>query len=163
MRGRKMKQFTLYEAARYSGISRYKLERAIDDGILETIGGKGNIKCFILKEKLQQFIKDYGDQYVKEPPLVDQEPAHPTTEFVSKELHDKILSEKNRIIEILESQNQKILPLLDRVDQEKSDLIKTNEEKIKEIKSLVFEIIDSADLLEKKEAAPLVKKLMSLA
>ena len=58
-----MRKFTLYQAARYTKISRYKLEQAIEDGLLECIDGKGNVKCFIPEESLNQFLEQYGEQY----------------------------------------------------------------------------------------------------
>ena len=73
-----MRKFTLYQAARHSQISRYKLEQAIKEGLLQVEGGKGNIKCFILEDDLNNFIDEYGDQYRKytyndEKPLINAE------------------------------------------------------------------------------------------
>ena len=59
-----MRKFTLYpKAARYTKISRYKLEQAIEDGLLTCIEGKGNVKCYIPEESLNDFIEKFGEQY----------------------------------------------------------------------------------------------------
>ena len=60
-----MRKYTLYQAARYSKISRYKLEQAIKEGLLKIIPGKGNIKCFIFEDELKNFLDQHGDQYIK--------------------------------------------------------------------------------------------------
>ena len=60
-----MRKFTLYQAAKFTKVSRYKLEQAIKEGLLKIIKGKGNIKCFIYEEELNRFLSEYGDQFVK--------------------------------------------------------------------------------------------------
>ena len=97
-----MRKFTLYQAARHSGISRYKLEQAIREGLLNVDTGKGNIKCFIKESDLNSFIDSHGDQYRKyhytEKPVVNAE----LTDFVPRQLHEQLIQEKERTIKILE-------------------------------------------------------------
>ena len=58
-----MRKFTLYQASRFTKISRYKLEQAIEDGLLTCAEGKGNVKCYIQEEDLNDFLEKYGEQY----------------------------------------------------------------------------------------------------
>ena len=58
-----MRKFTLYQASRFTKISRYKLEQAIQDGLLVCTEGKGNVKCYILEENLNAFLDKHGEQY----------------------------------------------------------------------------------------------------
>ena len=123
--------------------------------------GKRNIKCFIFEDELNGFIKAHGDQYVKESnsrnkPLVYAE------DFVLKDTHVKIIEEKNRVIDVLEYQNRRILPLLDRSDKEKSDLVKEHHDKLKEVSSVAFEALKIASTFSKKDGENLVKRLMQI-
>ena len=113
-KGVKMRKFTLYQAARYSGISRYKLEQAIRENLLSVETGKGNIKCFINEDNLDNFIELHGDQYRKYTYTDEQKPiiSAEATQFIPKELHERMLSEKERIIELLERQNNQMLPIM---------------------------------------------------
>ncbi|MBT5855017.1 hypothetical protein HOH87_00085 [bacterium] len=142
-----MKKFTLYQAARYSKISRYKLEQAITEGLLTTITGKGNIKCFIYENELNRFIEEHGDQYTK-PTYQDELKPFISSEinnFVSKDLHEEILADKNRIIEMLEFQNQKLIPLIP--EEEKLNLAKERgvSGKIEFLRSFAEKVISKVD------------------
>ena len=109
-----MRKFTLYQAARYSKISRYKLEQAISEGLIKIQTGKGNIKCFIDESELQSFIDEHGDQYRKyeykdeEKQIINMEDF----QVISKEIHQQMLDEKERIIQFLQRQQEQFLPLL---------------------------------------------------
>ena len=112
-----MRKFTLYQASRFTKISRYKLEQAIEEGLLICTEGKGNIKCYIQEEDLTAFLDRYGEQYRrftypedKQSPFISEE----INQFISKEIHDQIITEKDRVISLLEFQNQQLIPLSDK-------------------------------------------------
>lgn len=115
-----MRKFTLYQASRFTKISRYKLEQAINEGLLNCIEGKGNVKCFILEKDLNDFIEKHGEEYrrLKYPednksPYISEE----ITQFISKDIHDQLINEKNRVISLLEFQNNQLVPLAESNDQ----------------------------------------------
>lgn len=123
-----MRKFTLYQAARYTKISRYKLEQAIEDGLLTCIEGKGNVKCYIPEESLNEFIEKFGEQYRRFTYPEEKNQAYVSDEinqFISKEFHDQILNEKDRVISLLEFQNQQLIPLAERTKSEMT--VKMNE------------------------------------
>ena len=123
-----MRKFTLYQAARYTKISRYKLEQAIEDGLLDCIDGKGNVKCFIPEESLNKFLEQYGEQYRRFTYPEEKRNSFVSDEinnFIAKELHDQIISEKDRVISLLEFQNQQLIPIADKNSSE--TLVKVNE------------------------------------
>ena len=133
-----MRKFTLYQAARYTKISRYKLEQAIEEGILKSVDGKGNVKCYIPEDSLNDFLEQYGEQYrrftypeEKNQPFVSEE----ISQFISKEFHDQILTEKDRVISLLEFQNQQLIPLADKNKSEFNF-------KIEELKSIALSAIN---------------------
>ena len=121
-----MRKFTLYQASRFTKISRYKLEQAIEDGLLTCIEGKGNVKCYINEDELNKFIDGYGEQYrrftypdeTKQTFIADE-----MSQIISKEIHDQLMTEKDRVISLLEFQNSKLTPLLDAAN---IDTIKFN-------------------------------------
>ena len=102
------RKFTLYQASRFTKISRYKLEQAIQDNLLKTMDGKGNVKCYILEDDLNKFLDNHGEQYKRftypddnKTPFVSSE----INDFISIKIHDEIIEQKNRIIKLLEDQN----------------------------------------------------------
>ncbi len=102
------RKFTLYQASRFTKISRYKLEQAIQDNLLKTMDGKGNVKCYILEDDLNKFLDNHGEQYKRftypddnKSPFVSSE----INDFISIKIHDEIIEQKNRIIKLLEDQN----------------------------------------------------------
>ena len=126
-----MRKFTLYQAARHSQISRYKLEQAIKEGLLIVEGGKGNIKCFIKEDDLNSFIEEHGDQYRKyvykdDKPVINAESAN----FIPRDLHEQMLQEKERIIQILQDQNSQFRPLRESNASDKDSLQNKLEEAI---------------------------------
>ncbi|MGC6366832.1 MAG: hypothetical protein ACON35_02395 [Candidatus Marinamargulisbacteria bacterium] len=148
-----MRKFTLYQAARYTKISRYKLEQAIEDGLLECIDGKGNVKCFIPEESLNQFLEQYGEQYRRFTYPEEKRNTFVADEinnFIAKDLHEQIINEKDRVISLLEFQNQQLIPI---AEQTKSD---TNL-KVNELKSIAESIISELP----KEKAELGQSLIS--
>ena len=123
-----MRKFTLYQAARYTKVSRYKLEQAIEDGLLTCIEGKGNVKCYIPEESLNDFIEKFGEQYRRFTYPEEKNQTYVSDEinqFISKEFHDQILNEKDRVISLLEFQNQQLIPLAERTKSEMT--VKMNE------------------------------------
>ena len=123
-----MRKFTLYQAARYTKISRYKLEQAIEDGLPTCIEGKGNVKCYIPEESLNDFIEKFGEQYRRFTyPKKKSKYMYPMklTNSSQKEFHDQILNEKDRVISLLEFQNQQLIPLAERTKSEMT--VKMNE------------------------------------
>ena len=149
-----MRKFTLYQAARFTKISRYKLEQAIEEGLLECVEGKGNVKCFIPENSLTEFVENYGEQYrrftypdeAKQPYVSDE-----INQYISKEFHDQIIKEKNRVIELLEFQNQQL-------SHGNNSLTKLNAEtSFHELKSIALSAIN--ELPESK--ANVKKKLTS--
>ena len=123
-----MRKFTLYQAARYTKVSRYKLEQAIQDGLLTCIEGKGNVKCYIPEESLNKFIEQYGEQYRRFTYPEEKNQSYVSDEinqFISKEFHDQIITEKDRVINLLEFQNQQLIPLAEQAKSE--SLVKINE------------------------------------
>lgn len=119
----KRKKFTLYQASKYTGISRYKLEQAISNGVLACCEGDKNIKCFILKDELQRFLEKHGDDYRRfdyDSKKKSLHVSHDINQYISLEVHDQIVKEKNRVIELLEYQNQQlstnVVPKNDRND-----------------------------------------------
>tara|TARA_Y100001935_G_C17309646_1_gene514893 strand:+ start:2373 stop:2834 length:462 start_codon:yes stop_codon:yes gene_type:complete len=133
-----MRKFTLYQASRFTKISRYKLEQAIEDGLLKCTEGKGNVKCFIQEEDLNAFLENHGEEYRR---FTYPEETKSTfisdeiNQFISKEIHDQIISEKDRVISLLEFQNQQLMPLSDQ--KSKEQMIKLNE-----LKSIAQAAID---------------------
>jgi len=133
-----MRKFTLYQASRFTKISRYKLEQAIEDGLLKCTEGKGNVKCFIQEEDLNAFLEKHGEEYRR---FTYPEETKSTfisdeiNQFISKEIHDQIISEKDRVISLLEFQNQQLMPLSDQ--KSKEQMIKFNE-----LKSIAQAAID---------------------
>ncbi len=107
------RKFTLYQASRFTKISRYKLEQAIEDGILVSAEGKGNVKCFILEEDLNKFIEDYGEQYRRFTYPEDYKSTVIADElsYISKDIHDQLVQEKDRVIGLLEFQNKQLIPI----------------------------------------------------
>jgi translation initiation factor 2 alpha subunit (eIF-2alpha) len=109
-----MKKYTLYQASTVTKITRYKLEKAIEEGLLEAIPGKGNIKHYILKEALDKFMEEHGDQFKrfdlnernKENTVIDQD------KYISRELHDEILKQNSRLIDTLQGQVNHLMSLL---------------------------------------------------
>ena len=137
-----MRKYTLYQAAKYSKISRYKLELAIKEGLLKTIDGKGNIKCFIYEDELNQFLDEYGDQYIRHD-FKDESKVYISPEinnFISKDIHEKMLQEKERIIQLLESQNDKFGAMANPQLQSQ----------VQELQSIVKEAIELAPSSTKK-------------
>lgn len=103
-----MRRYTLYKAAKFSKISRYKLEQAIAEGLLKTVSGKGNIKYYIEEDELNRFLEEHGDQYVQHR-LGDSQNMmmlpDMANQFVPIALHEKIVAEKERIIALLEDKH----------------------------------------------------------
>ena len=133
-----MRKFTLYQASRFTKISRYKLEQAIEDGLLKCSEGKGNVKCFILEDDLNLFLDRHGEQYRRftypeenKSPYISDE----INQFISKEIHDQIITEKDRVISLLEFQNQQLMPLSEKGAN--NQLVKINE-----LKSIAKAAID---------------------
>ena len=140
-----MRKFTLYQAARFTKISRYKLEQAIREGILKTVDGKGNIKCYIYEEELNKFLEDHGDQFVKFSFEDDKSNTNSDlSDYIHKDLHEKIVMEKERVIRILELQQETLLPLISSSKQAP----KTSSsavENIEEALNLALEYVPSKD------------------
>lgn len=123
-----MRKFTLYQASRFTKISRYKLEQAIQDGLLTCTDGKGNVKCYILEEHLNDFLERHGEQYRRftypednKSPFVSDE----INQFISKDIHEQLINEKDRVISLLEFQNEQLMPLSDK--NMKESVVKINE------------------------------------
>lgn len=156
-----MRKFTLYQAARYSKISRYKLEQAIKEGLLKTINGKGNIKCFIYEEELKNFIESHGDQYVRHE-FNDDKKIYISPEinnFVSRDIHERMLAEKERIINILEAQNDKFLPLISDSDKARYQI----NHRVSELENIANEALDliaDENQREKERLQDRVKEIM---
>jgi hypothetical protein len=109
-----MKKYTLYQASTLTKITRYKLEKAIEEGLLESIPGKGNIKHYILKDALDTFMKEHGDQFKRfevyegnqNNTAVDQD------KYISRETHEEILKQNTRLIDTLQGQVNHLMSLL---------------------------------------------------
>ncbi|MDA1353482.1 MAG: hypothetical protein O3A01_03285 [bacterium] len=156
-----MRKFTLYQAARYSKISRYKLEQAIKEDLLKTINGKGNIKCFIYEEELKSFIDKYGEQYVRHE-FNDDKKIYISPEinnFVSRDIHERMLAEKERIINILEAQNDKFLPLISDSDKAKYQ-INHRVSELETIANEALELLTEEHQREKERLQDRVKEIM---
>ena len=136
-----MRKFTLYQAARFTKISRYKLEQAIREGILKTVDGKGNIKCFIYEEELNKFLEIHGDQFVKFSFEDDKVAGNADlNDYIHKDLHEKIVMEKERVIRILELQQETLLPLIGSAKQ-----VNKPSGNIEEALNLALEYVPSKD------------------
>lgn len=150
-----MRKFTLYQAARYTKISRYKLEQAIEDGLLECVDGKGNVKCFIPEESLNQFLEQYGEQYRRFTYPEEKRNSFVSDEinnFIAKELHDQIVTEKDRVISLLEFQNQQLIPM---ADKNQSDVTL----KINELKSIAETVVKELPTEKSSIGKDLISKL----
>ena len=150
-----MRKFTLYQAARYTKISRYKLEQAIEDGLLECVDGKGNVKCFIPEESLNQFLEQYGEQYRRFTYPEEKRNSFVSDEinnFIAKELHDQIVTEKDRVISLLEFQNQQLIPM---ADKNQSDVTL----KINELKSIAETVVKELPSEKSSIGNDLISKL----
>jgi hypothetical protein len=121
-----MRKFTLYQASRFTKISRYKLEQAIEEGLLTCTDGKGNVKCFILEDELKKFIEEHGEQFRRfEYPDEEKGRSHiDDSQFISRDTHDQFIREKNRVIELLESQLENMMTLLKGSTAENKDTIR---------------------------------------
>ena len=109
------RKFTLYQASRFTKISRYKLEQAIEEGLLKISEGKGNVKCFILEEDLNSFINDHGEQYKRFTYPDDNKKSiipNEINDFISIKIHDEIIDQKDRIIKLLEDQKNESISKL---------------------------------------------------
>ena len=126
-----MRKFTLYQAAKFTKVSRYKLEQAINEGLLKIIKGKGNIKCFIYEDELNRFLSEYGDQFVKFDFEEETTKTQDLSSFIPKDLHEKLMNEKERVIKILELQQETLLPILN--DNSNKNTIKELQEKITQL------------------------------
>ena len=78
------------------------------------LDGKGNVKCFIPEESLNQFLEKYGEQYRRftypeEKSLTFV--ADEINNFIAKDIHEQFINEKDRVISLLEFQNQQLMPL----------------------------------------------------
>ena len=139
-----MRKFTLYQAARFTKISRYKLEQAISEGYLKTVGGKGNIKCYIVEEELNRFLSEYGDQFIKFTFEDEKSTSIDHEEYIPKALHEKLMNEKERVIRILELQQEKLLPLISDAKSNTSNQALVNKiEKLEEALENAIETVDS--------------------
>ena len=109
------RKFTLYQASRFTKISRYKLEQAIEEGLLKISEGKGNVKCFILEDDLNSFLNDHGEQYKRftypEENKSNYVPSE-ISDFISIKIHDEIVNQKNQIIKLLEDQKNETISKL---------------------------------------------------
>ncbi len=113
-----MKKYTLYKASKISKISRYKLEQAIEEGLLQTQEGKGTVKYLISEADLKVFIKEHGDQFVQVKYSDTSEGySNQNYPFISREQYEKMLFEKERMIQTLEMQLQKNEGLLSKINQ----------------------------------------------
>lgn len=143
-----MRKFTLYQASRHTNISRYKLEQAIDSGHLKSSNGKGNVKCFILEKDLNQFLEKYGDQYRR-----FTYPNEQKSPFISDEInqyidkYEKLINEKDRVISLLEFQNEKLMPLTTHAEEISIKILELREIAAKAISHLP------------KNEAPLISEL----
>ena len=133
-----MRKFTLYQASRYTKISRYKLEQAIEEGFLSCTEGKGNVKCYIMEDDLNGFLETHGEQYRrlsypddKQRVFVSEE----ITKHISKEIHDQLMNEKDRVISLLEFQNEQLMP-------QNGEGFKSQALKIKELRSIATKAIN---------------------
>ena len=119
------RKFTLYQASRFTKISRYKLEQAIEDGILVSTEGKGNVKCFIYEEDLNKFIDEYGEQYRRFTYPEDYKSTVIADEisYISKDIHDQLVQEKDRVIGLLEFQNKQLIPISNQSELKEKSLI----------------------------------------
>ena len=123
-----MRKFTLYQASRFTKISRYKLEQAIQDGLLICTEGKGNVKCYIMEAHLNDFLEQHGEQYRRftypednKTPYISEE----INQFISKDIHEQLMNEKDRVISLLEFQNDQLMPMADKNNKEQT--VKINE------------------------------------
>ena len=137
-----MRKFTLYQASRYTKISRYKLEQAISDGKLVAIEGKGNVKCYIIEEELNKFIEKHSEQYKRftYPEETNNKDViyNEDIKYIAKDVHREIVDEKNKVIRLLEFQTEQLIPLL-KTNQTNSgsysELVSIAQEAIKELPS----------------------------
>ena len=141
-----MKKYTLYKASKISKISRYKLEQAIEEGLLQTQDGKGTVKYLISEADLKVFIKEHGDQFVQVKYTENGEGYNNQNyPFISRDQYEKMLFEKERMIQTLEMQLQKNETLLLRTT---------------ELNQIVRELINS--LPKTKESEDLSRRLLAL-
>ena len=145
-----MRKFTLYQASRFTKISRYKLEQAIQDGLLVCTEGKGNVKCFIMEDHLNDFLEQHGEQYRRftypednKAPFISDE----ISQFISKDIHDQLMNEKDRVISLLEFQNDQLMPMAEKNNKEQaikmSELRGIAEAAIQELPNNKSDLIDN--------------------
>jgi hypothetical protein len=133
-----MRKYTLYQASRLTKISRYKLVQAIEEGLLTSIEGKGNIKCFILENVLNEFVEKHGDEFrrltfpsVHSNAIISEDFEN----YVLREIHNQVVSEKDRVINLLEFQNEQLKPMADQNKVEK--------ERFEELRNIVISAISA--------------------
>ena len=122
--GNKGRRLTLYQAEKYckGEVSRYKLEQAIQEKQLMAYPGIKNRKWFIYEDDLKMFIEQYGYMYIK-PIILAQDlsmQSHHSQKMISKELHESVVREKDRMIDLLQFQNTTILSQLQELLKDKS-------------------------------------------
>ena len=150
-----MRKLTLYQAAKYSKISRYKLEQAIKQGLLQIESGKGNIKYFINEKDLKAFLDDHGDQFIKHNFNPDTSTvSSENTSVISRDLHDQMMREKERIIRLLEFQNEKYFPLIPDAEKVSIHIKQKYNNKLIELQDLfhkALNIVSTEERDKKKE------------
>ena len=75
-----------------------------------------------------------------------------STTFIAKELHDQIVTEKDRVISLLEFQNQQLIPM---ADKNQSDVTV----KINELKSIAENVIKELPSEKSSIGNDLISKL----
>lgn len=114
-----MRKFTLYQASRFTKISRYKLEQAIEDGTLKIIEGKGNVKCFIQEDELNRFIEENSDQYARISFPEDDYREKNTLaagldfQYVPRDIVEKLINERKETEQLLLAQNEKLMSVIE--------------------------------------------------
>ncbi len=137
-----MKKYTLYQASKFTSISRYKLEQAIKRGHLTAEEGGRHVKFYISEARLHEFLKEFADLYAKEEAVSHANFSNANTQaFVLKDVHDQIIRDKERVISVLEQQNNRWLPLLD-AHQKLSTLTEKQSRNIHELKQLALSALD---------------------
>lgn len=154
-----MRKFTLYQASRLTKISRYKLEQAIRDGILKSTDGRGNVKCFIMEDELDNFVNNYGEEYKRFTYPDENDRSFNTEEmnqYVSKDLHNQLMNEKDRVIRLLEMQNEQLMPFRNNGVNDKPTI------KIDEIKAIALSAIDQLPSSKAQLKSQLSEKLSGI-
>ena len=154
-----MKQYTLYQAIKYSDgkLTRNKLEKEIKKGSIVAQKGTGKAKYLIDEDELLKYLQRYGDDLNKKL-VVPKENLNETKTIVNDKYIEQLLEAKENLIKIkdeeissMKEQHQKYLPKIEEEENKES-----------ERKKLILEL-SGISIFRKKRKTEILSRLMELS